>query len=313
MLDDTRNETEPENTACCNDMADYFFNCGKYDKAEEYYGMVAGTGGHSDIRWAGPSWYFCRYMGSGDALNLECLAAYAAAEPDNERAAWLCDLARSSLQTPYVDYLPVRPDASAPEPSLEPVLIHDAEPTVGQPTDRATASVKELASEPFSLRGWYDRAANLVDGMTAGDEKGLYALMVYPPLPEGTLPAGEWLMRVQYAAVCLLARLGSQFISPDEMKQYNGAFASPELVRICLGQLDRPVIPALTLLAWQITEGITDREAGLSLLDRLSERVAEHGDCFFEHALVCALSWIPGYDDSFYIKMWKRRRELECV
>ena len=159
--------------------------------------------------------------------------------------------------------------------------------------------VKELARSPFHLGEWYNRAGSMCEGLSFDD---LYGCMVYPPEPDDMrIPADQWLLRVQFAAVCLLAQLGkddSRMPSP-ELIVYGGKLPSYELTRICLGQLDWPVIPALTLLAWQAKEGLADREQALGVLSLLKTRVPEHDYCFFEHALACALSWFPGRARNF--------------
>lgn len=188
---------------------------------------------------------------------------------------------------------------------------HNASPAVEPPSDTARMRVKELARSPFHLGEWYNRAGSMCEGLSFDD---LYGCMVYPPEPDDMrIPADQWLLRVQFAAVCLLAQLGkddSRMPSP-ELIVYGGKLPSYELTRICLGQLDWPVIPALTLLAWQAKEGLADREQALGVLSLLKTRVPEHDYCFFEHALACALSWFPGESEEFHQKMHHWRRMLE--
>jgi tetratricopeptide (TPR) repeat protein len=188
---------------------------------------------------------------------------------------------------------------------------HNASPAVEPPSALVWDRVKELAQSPFNLGEWYARAEKLCEGLTFED---LYGCMVHPPEPDdGRIPADQWLLRVQFGAVCLLAQLGrddSRMPSP-ELMIYAGKLPSQELVRICLGQLDWPVIPALTLLAWQAKEGLADREQALGVLSLLKTRVPEHDYCFFEHALACALSWFPGESEEFHQKMHHWRRMLE--
>ncbi len=188
---------------------------------------------------------------------------------------------------------------------------HNAAPAVEPPSALVWDRVKELVQRPFHLGEWYARAEKLCEGLTFED---LYGCMVHPPEPDdGRIPADQWLLRVQFGAVCLLAQLGrdeSRMPSP-ELMIYAGKLPSQELVRICLGQLDWPVIPALTLLAWQAKEGVADRDQVLMVLSLLKTRVPEHDYCFFEHALACAMSWFPGEDEEFHQRMHHWRRMLE--
>ncbi len=188
---------------------------------------------------------------------------------------------------------------------------HNASPAVEPPSDLAQKRVKELVQSPFHLGEWYAQAEKLAKGLTFDD---LYGCMVYPPEPDDKgIPADQWLLRVQFGAVCLLAQLGkdgSRMPSP-ELMVYAGKLPSYELARICLGQLDWPVIPALTLLAWQVKEGLADREQALGVLSLLKTRVPEEDYCFFAHALACALSWFPGESEEFHQLMHHWRRILE--
>lgn len=210
-----------------------------------------------------------------------------------------------------------------PDPPLDSVLVPDGvrlwdlsdpnapRPAVGRPSDIAQMWVKKLAQSPFHLGEWYARAGEICKGLPLDE---LYGCMVYPPEPDDAgIPADQWLLRVQFAAVCLLAQLGwDPGRTPSaELMVYAGRLPSPELARICLGQLDWPVIPALTLLAWQAEEGLADREQALGVLSLLKTRVPEHDHCFFAHALACALSWFPGESEELHQKMHRWRRILE--
>lgn len=350
---------DPENGSGCNDLADYFFNHRRYEKAGEFYRLVLETGDQYDSSWAEPSWLFCRYMIHGDTFDLERLAVFAATYTDNQRAEWLCESARRELLIPYVDYLPGSTEAAinflremrerntdiregrmaltcqeaassinairlaitqfgkregtfevivshVPEPPLNSLASpdgmtfwkykedNDAVPALERPSEKTGEIVKGLAASPFSLGKWYEAAGELAKQIDGEECKEVYACMVYPPVPDGEVLAEDWLMRVQYAAACILTR-----ISPRELE------------RICMGQLDWPVIPALTLLAWQAREGILNIEQASSVLFELSERVSKTDYCFFEHAIICAFTWLPGQSEEFYQDMRQWRRRLE--
>lgn len=209
------------------------------------------------------------------------------------------------------------------DPPLDSVLVpdgvrlwtyddsHNPHPAVNHPGDLAQERIKELVQRPFKLGEWYARAGELCRGLSFDD---LYGCMVYPPVPDDSrIPADQWLLRVQFGAVCMLAQLGRDpnRVPSPELMVHGGRLDSLELARICLGQLDWPVIPALTLLAWQAKEGLADREQALMVLSLLKTRVPEHDYCFFAHALACALSWFPGESEEFHQKMHRWRRILE--
>ena len=82
-------EHDPKNLAPCNDLGDYFFEHQMLDKAVEYYAMVVDRGELPDVEWAEPSLFFCRWLKSGDPVELERLALLAASQPGNQRAAEL--------------------------------------------------------------------------------------------------------------------------------------------------------------------------------------------------------------------------------
>lgn len=212
-----------------------------------------------------------------------------------------------------------------PDPPLDSVMIPEgmvlwtydssgaAHPAVQKPSRRVYDLVDQLAREPYDLGEWYQKAAVLSASLSAEDTKDLYASMVYPEDPEAEITPDLWLMRIQYAAVCLLSyiKIPSGDHLSVSMQRYVKSLPSPELAKICLGQLDWPVIPALTLLAWQAKEGIADPAEVNFLLDLLTIRMPENGYCFFRHALVCALSWVPGRSQEFYQLMKEQRRALE--
>lgn len=213
--------------------------------------------------------------------------------------------------------------ASLPDPPYELPLIpdavqlwrydasHDAHPALPAPGSAARWAVGRLAGEPFQLGQWYQKARPLASRLRPEDRLDLYACMTQPPDPPGEMPSWVWLSRVQYAAVCLLAHLPSPAASSPELQAYQAELPSPELARICLGQLDWPVIPALALLGWQAAEGLAALAPVQRLLSRLLGRVSRKNHCFFEHALVCALSWLPGQEEGYYREMRARRKQLE--
>lgn len=88
-------ELDPHALAQCNDLGDYFLDHGNLPKAIEYYAMAVDGGDAQDAEWAEPSLIYCRWLESGDPLELERLALCAASQPQNQRGAQLCQAARS--------------------------------------------------------------------------------------------------------------------------------------------------------------------------------------------------------------------------
>lgn len=71
-------ELNPENVMGYNDMADYLFNHGKYDKAAAYYQLVLDT--ETNDSWAAVSLLYCKWRKDRKPEDLERLVACAAAD-----------------------------------------------------------------------------------------------------------------------------------------------------------------------------------------------------------------------------------------
>ena len=183
---------------------------------------------------------------------------------------------------------------------------HTAVPAVSEPEEPVYKRVELLAREPFHLGEWYRKAGKLVRGLTVQDSNSLYGCMIYPREPDAEITSDQWLFRIQCASVCLLAHLRDESL-PESLT----CFPSPELVRICLGQPDWPVIPAITLLAWQVREDIAPPSLVNPILDRLIACIPPSGPCFYEHALISAVSWIPGRNQKQKARAQRWRFELE--
>lgn len=371
-------ELDPQNLSGCNDLADFYFNRRKYQKAEKFYAMVTASGDAYDWEWAEPSLYYCRHLLHADDDSLEQLLLYYAANPHNNRAAWLIKQAELLHMTPYVDYLPRSTEATvnmldtlvekgvhdgqmavtcqeaasciqavrlavsnygthpadfsvhankAPNPPYDELLLPEgmilwdfqpdlnALPAVEKPSHRIAELTAQLAEQPFSLVQWYEQGKKLAEELTAKERDELYACMVWPPRPEQNFPADVWMMRMDYAAVCILAGLGGRYCEAESeaMKRYKEKLPSPELARICLGQLDWPVIPAMTLLGLQMKMGEADINCGSEIFLKLLNRIPAQNYCFCEHALACAMTWIPGQTEGTRRAMRKLRLRLEEV
>ena len=163
------------------------------------------------------------------------------------------------------------------------------------PSENIQNIVGELASTHYLLKSWYEAGKTYAKKISKEQVNELYGAMVHPPSQkEDNYYPEEWLSRVQFAAVCILANISLH-----------------EIDRICKGQLDWPIIPAFTLAAWLAAQDVSYAEWAENLLNIIQSRISRENYCFFEHAYVCAAYLIPNKDESYYTKMWKLRRELE--
>ena len=152
----------------------------------------------------------------------------------------------------------------------------------------------ELAATDFSLKTWYEAAEKYAEKLSDTQCVELYGVMVFPPKQkEERFFAEDWLFRVQFAAVCILARISFH-----------------ELNRICKGQLDWPIIPAFTLAAWLSSQDVSYARRAEEILEIVRKRISKENYCFFEYAYTCAAYLLPGKDEGYYRKLWQRRQSL---
>lgn len=167
-------------------------------------------------------------------------------------------------------------------------------PAVEEPSEYVSSLVVELAATDFSLPSWYESAKDYAARLSKEQYKDLYGVMVYPPKQKNTqIYAEKWLFRVQFAAVCILARISLH-----------------ELDKICKGQLDWPIIPAFTLAAWLASQDSSHVKWAEKLLRTVENRISRDNYCFFEYAYACAAYLLPGQDEEYYTKMWQWRQSL---
>ncbi len=168
-------------------------------------------------------------------------------------------------------------------------------PAVERPSDYVSGIVAELAETDFSLKSWYEAAEQYAEKLSGAQRDELYGVMVYPPRQkDGRIPAEEWLALVQFAAVCILARISLH-----------------EIDRICKGQIDWPLIPAFTLAAWLSARDVSYAQWAEEILNMVRSRISRENYCFFEYAYTCAAYLLPGKDESYYAELWRWRQSLK--
>lgn len=167
-------------------------------------------------------------------------------------------------------------------------------PAVGRPSDYVSSLVGKLAATDFSLKSWYEAAKDYAAGLSKEQYPELYGVMVYPPVQEDTnIYAEDWLLRVQFAAVCILSRISLH-----------------EIDKICKGQLDWPIIPAFTLTAWLASQDSTYTQWAGEILNLVQSRISRNNYCFFEYAYACAAYLLPNQPEEYYTRMWQWRQSL---
>ena len=162
-----------------------------------------------------------------------------------------------------------------------------------KPSDYVSDLVGELAATNFYLPAWYEAAREYAAKLSGTQLEELYGVMVFPPKQkDNSILAEDWLFRVQFAAVCILAQISLH-----------------EIDRICKGQLDWPIIPAFTLAAWLASQDSSHVQWAENILNIVESRISRKNYCFFEFAYACAAYLLPGKDEAYYTKLWQRRQE----
>ncbi len=167
-------------------------------------------------------------------------------------------------------------------------------PAVNAPSDFVSSLVGKLAAADFSLKVWYEAAKDCAAKLSPEQYHELYGVMVYPPAQKDTeIYAEDWLSRVQFAAVCILAHISLR-----------------EIDKICKGQLDWPIIPAFTLAAWLASQDSAYVQWAAGLLSLVQSRISRSNYCFFEYAYTCAAYLLPDQTEEYYAKLWQWRQSL---
>ena len=166
---------------------------------------------------------------------------------------------------------------------------------VDKPSDYVSSLVGELAESEFSLGTWYAAAKGYAAKLSPEQCNELYGVMVYPPKQKNTqIFAEDWLFRVQFAAVCILAHISLH-----------------EIDKICKGQLDWPIIPAFTLAAWLASQDSSYAQWAEDILHIVRSRISQNNYCFFKYAYTCATGLLPGKEEAYYTWLWEQRQLLK--
>lgn len=165
---------------------------------------------------------------------------------------------------------------------------------VPKPSEYVRNLAGQLAATDFSLKAWYEAARDYAAKLSEKQYHELYGVMVYPPDQTDTqFYAEDWLLRVQFASVCILSQISLH-----------------EIDKICKGQLDWPIIPAFTLAAWLASQDCAYTQWAGQLLDLVQSRISRNNYCFFEYAFACAARLLPGQTQEYYARMWQWRQSL---
>ena len=166
---------------------------------------------------------------------------------------------------------------------------------VDRPSDYVSSLVGELAATDYSLGVWYEAAREYAAKLSSDQYHELYGVMVYPPAQGNSTQifAEDWLLRVQFAAVCILSHISLH-----------------EIDKICKGQLDWPIIPAFTLAAWLASQDAAYTQWAEKLFNLVQSRISQSNYCFFEYAYACAAYLLPGHTEEYYTEMWQYRQSF---
>ncbi len=161
-------------------------------------------------------------------------------------------------------------------------------PNVKPPNEKVKERVFHLAATAYSLPAWYEQAQELALELTQADRDSLEGVMVFPPnLSNKDYQMDQWLMRVKYAAVFLLAAL-------DEREEQ---IPSASLKQILLGQLDCPVLAALTLLSYQTIQYPECFHEVYQLFCDFEDRIFNDSYCFFLTTYLVSILHLNGLEE----------------
>lgn len=176
-----------------------------------------------------------------------------------------------------------------------------AKPSLPKPVYKFMDPVINLALTPYNLNKWYNHAEEIAKSMTPNLIPDLYAIMVYPPEPPQGYSSWNWIRKIQYAAVFILAHINKKDVP------------SSTLVSICYGQIDWPIEAAITMLAHQAILNPKIQIDVTNIFWNVVERINKEGYCFFSYSLVCNWLRFDLIDEELRneLKVWKSQIENE--
>lgn len=192
-------------------------------------------------------------------------------------------------------------------------------PALPMPSLKVIEIVKQLACMTYSCKEWYEAASRLAKQLEIDDQKDLYAIMVHPPKPEFEIETDIWLMRIQYAAVFLLAHL--EYQNRPSKKLFGIGFGKSKelivpaqgIVNICEGQLDWPIIPAMVVLAHQSQLYPEHGEKIKEIFINIMKRITKEMPCFFEEAFLTNILRLPNLSETERKSFSEWKQEMEAM
>lgn len=158
-----------------------------------------------------------------------------------------------------------------------------ASPGLREPRPEVIGLVSSLAASPdYQLETWWQEAGNAVPSLRLSDTNDLVACLVHIPEPEVDLPFWNWILRVQMAAMFILARLH---------EDQDLASKKHPLRVICEGVIDWPVIAAAVALR-RLVDSRPELEIQVgNIYHALLMRRSREGACCFDLDVIrCYLS-----------------------
>jgi tetratricopeptide (TPR) repeat protein len=114
-----------------------------------------------------------------------------------------------------------------------------ARPALGKPRQEVASAVSDLATEPYSLSAWAERARTIGRELGPNAAVDLLATTVHPPPARGGAAAAAWIFGVQVAAALCLSGVD---------RGWAGSMRERSLLSLWLGPIDWTTTAALIAL-----------------------------------------------------------------
>ncbi len=177
------------------------------------------------------------------------------------------------LCTRRVDYLVWNYDDGVPRQACPP------------PSEEVQRAIQSLAGQQYYLPRWWKRAAATANSLGPGSVGDLVAAMVYPSTPPQTLPAWDWVRRIQFASALVIAQL--------DVDWRDGA-GRHALLDILEGPIDWVVDAAIVALVERALDDPIAVGEIASALERLKARIPQEGYWSIRASLPFAYLRLPG-------------------